>query len=964
MPPEKNPNRPSEVIYQVYPAAFYDSNSDGHGDLQGVIQKLDYIKSLNVDAIWISPFFLSPQGREGDGGYAVTNYRKINPDCGTMEDFEKLLEKAHKKGLRVYTDFVLCHTANDHEWFEKSRNREPGYENRYVWHNGHMHEGRRSPPNNWMSVFNGPAWTFDDKRQQYYLHHFNTSQPALNLNDRGVQDAILGEMKFWLDKGVDGLRLDALPFANYSPDMQDNPWMNGGWEPGRERWDKQYFQHSMCQPQTVELVARIRKLLDSYPTRKTALGEVIAGREGGTQSMKVAAEYLDPEKGLHTCYTEGLIKFWYKYPTAGALKDLIKESVRLSPDGGFCNNPSNHDFPRAATRMTADAPEELRGTIIRQLMALNVSLPGSLCLYQGEELGLPQARIPEDIPHDKIRDLVDSRCRDGARTPIPWETMEKNAGFSTSDTPYLPVPESHYPRSVDLQEPESESMLNFTRRTLLERKINPAMSRGKTVLLDTPEPLLAFLRQTGDQTILFAYNMSQRSISFKPSDYLDEGTLRKLKIRPAMTISLGAYDYSRYGLVPLHDISVQAAAEANPPAEATNDNAAGKSKKIFAADILVVDHLIPADQTAKLAAEHKLNPDEKVIIDQMANQRLLDATPVPDIRFGGSTAATLWTLKKLMGDKVAVNYMGLVSDDAQGRIVKRALQEARINLLTEKWPDGEKQETSVSHIIRFPGGQNTILTYPGTGVEGLKKLLRKNPDLLEQSIRDNDVVFLPGSLTEKYGQTFTDEMLRLRWIHRKELVLSLPTHANFGSTDAQTFRGLIPSANVVMGNDVEFCRICGIKTSRPVTADQIRRVTDEIQEAFRERVLEKNGMPCDKEQVAFIACGNKNALLVTADKIIEIPAVNVSQRNNLLGAGATAFAGFLAGYMKGLDHKTSATIAMALAAEKIEQETPTRNLEDPQRSLEKALLRKSLSAVADDYRGGGGGAVGAAAARR
>lgn len=207
--------RPAEIIYQVYPASFRDSNGDGHGDLKGVTQKLDYIKGLGADAVWISPFYLSPPGPDGDGGYAVTDYRAIDPRFGDANDFKELLAEAHKRGLRIYIDFVLAHSASDHEWFEKSRRREDPYTDYYVWHDGRIENGQRVPPNNWKSVFGGEAWKWDQQRNQYYMHHFLPSQPKLNLNEEKVQNAVLAEMKFWLDLGVDGFRLDALPFSNH-----------------------------------------------------------------------------------------------------------------------------------------------------------------------------------------------------------------------------------------------------------------------------------------------------------------------------------------------------------------------------------------------------------------------------------------------------------------------------------------------------------------------------------------------------------------------------------------------------------------------------------------------------------------------------------------------------------------------------------------------------------------------------
>lgn len=957
-------NRPSEVIYQIYPSSFNDSSGDGCGDLKGITRKLDYIKKLDVDAIWISPFFLSPEGPAGDGGYAITDYRRIDPRYGTMGDFEELLKEAHDRGLRVYTDYVLCHTANDHEWFEKSRNREEGYNDRYVWHGGVVEgEGEnavRKPPNNWKNCFDhGPAWTWDDRRQQYYLHHFAPSQPALNLNDKSVQDASLAEMKFWLDKGVDGLRIDALPFANHDPQFRDNPWRDGiEWpnDVSRERWDMQRFDHSICQPQTVDLVARIRELLDSYPDKKIALGEVIAGREGGSKSPEIATTYIDPEKGLHTCYTESLVRFW-KYPPADELRHMLRENLQYAPDGGFCTNASNHDFPRAASRMTQNAPEELRSSIVRQLMSMYMSLPGSICIYQGEELGLPQARIPEDIPHDRKKDLVAAQCRDGSRTPMPW-----TSGMA-DDKLYLPIPASHRARAVDMQEAQPGSMLQFTRDLIKERKENPALCRGVTTVLDTDEKdpdIFAFVRKAEGQTVLLAYNMSSHAKTFHPADYLDEQTLKELHIPAWSDIRVHAYSYSRHGV----HAPVQGKGDLVNPDEKVEPELAGKHRapRVFAADLMVADHIISELDSAPLIRDHQIQPDRKIMIDRQLHQKFLDQTPIPQLTFGGTTGITMWTLKKLLGSDVDINFMGLAGDDFQGRKVKDTLKKAGINLLTETWPEGITPETAMTHVVHFPSGHNSLLTYPGTEAVALNQLLAENPELLKKSIKDSDIVYLPGSFAEKFGQTLTEELLKLRWRYKKELVISLPTSATFGPHDSQTYKNLIASANVVVGNDVEFCRLYDINTPRPISDDDMKKVTENIQNAFHQKVLDNEDRPCPMEQVALITRGDKPALLVTSDKVLEIPVVAKEKVNNLLGVSDTTCAGFLAGYIRGLEHEQSAEMAMGLAAKKIEQQSCEPHLLDPEHALNRAFLRQSLkhaaAAFAANGNGNGNGHVG------
>lgn len=967
MPKETQPQyseyRPSEVIYQVYPASFADANGDGHGDLKGITGKLDYIKSLGVDAVWISPFFHSPEGAAGDGGYAVTNYRKVGKNFGNLDDFHELLDEAHKRGLRVYTDFVLCHTSDEHEWFRKSCNKNDPehakYKDYYVWQEGKKEDG---VPNNWKSCFtNGAAWRWNDERGAYYLHHFNTSQPALNLNNPKVQEAILREMEFWLQAGVDGLRIDALPFANHDPKRGNNSWRGGNcpFDENKERWDMQVFDRSMCWPETEKLVERIRKLLDKYPD-KTAVGEVIAGREGGVNSPWMANKYIKPGTGLHTCYTESLIRFW-EYPKASGLRDMLREAIQFGRDGGFCVNASNHDFPRAATRMTEKAPAELRSRIVRQLMAMSMSLPGSFCMYQGEELGLSQGRIPEDIPHDRKQDLVDPRCRDGARTPMPWDSTKKNAGFSPSDMPYLPVPHAHYARAVDKQENEPGSMLDFTRTLIAERKINPALSRGVTTVLNTDQKdpdIFAFTRKTKDQTVLLAFNMSGRAKLLKPSDYLDEKTLAELKIPKWAEVRVHAYNYARFGIRPVLGKEQPQPRLLEPGQSGTplERPSLPGIKRVFAADMLIADHMVPRDMAAELCARHSLPVGGKRVIDKHTSDAILAAAPDAPVTLGGSTAISLWTAKQLMGERMAVNWLGVAPDDKHGRVVKDALKKAGIKLLIDQWPEDVKPEMALSHVMSFDGPKHSTVTYPGTEVAALRRQLAKPQyaNLMEKTIRDDcDVVYLTGSMTQKFGQTMLEQILDYRWKYNKELVVTLPTHATFGPSDNQTYKHLIASANVVMGNDVEFCRLYDMDTRRPVDDRKITEVAHRIQQAFREDVLENNGRPCLQDQVAFITRGDKPSLIVTADKVQFVEAPEIAAKRNLLATGHASMGGFLAGYLKGLDHMESAQLGHLMAAAKIEQKEDLPMLEKPRDALDKAFLRSSLRELKGAYNSAG-----------
>lgn len=536
---------PSEVIYQVYPSSFNDANADGLGDIPGITKKLDYIKNLGADAIWVSPFYLSPPGPEGDGGYAVSDYRSIDPRFGTMDDFKELLKEAHARGLRVYTDWVIAHTALDHEWFEKSQKKDEKYKDYYVWADPATWNGKRAVPNNWKSVFGGDAWTYDEKRGQYYLHHFLGSQPALNLNKKEVQDAVLEEMKFWLDIGVDGFRIDAIPFSNYDPQLRNNPWRYGTWPNVEERFDQQRHDHDILQPQTIDLITRIRGLMDGYPEKKTTLGEVTETRNDGGSVLPIAASYADRDKGLDMCYTfvANLIS---QQTGVEKLGELVRDLQENFPKGGHCLSISNHDSARTSARIEREVPAPQRFAAHKQLMQLFFSLPSSIVLYQGEELGLPQARIPQDIPPDKLKDVHAQTkgmyaCRDGSRTPMPWAADKKNAGFSPSDEPYLPVPSSHYKKAVDLQEKDPDSMLSFMRGLMDWRKKQPALVGGTAQALKTDSPILAFVRRSKEQTILCAFNLSGQRASFKPADILDTKLIQELGLQGQQTVILEAY---------------------------------------------------------------------------------------------------------------------------------------------------------------------------------------------------------------------------------------------------------------------------------------------------------------------------------------------------------------------------------------------------------------------------------------
>nr|WP_299243653.1 alpha-glucosidase [uncultured Halomonas sp.] len=483
------------VIYQIYPRSFMDANDDGIGDLQGVIDKLDYIASLNVDAIWLSPFFTSPMK---DFGYDVSNYRDVDPTFGTLDDFDRLVEAAHARGLRVTIDQVLSHSSDQHAWFQESRaSRDNPKANWYVWADARA-DG--SPPTNWQSIFGGSAWQWDTRRCQYYLHNFLVEQPDLNFRNPEVVEAVLGEVRFWLERGVDGFRLDAVNFCTHG-ELRDNP-------PRHEiaegsigvRPDNPYaFQHHLhdkTQPENLAFLEKLRALLDEYPGT-TSVGEV-----SDDNSLSVMAEYTQGGNRLHMCYSFGLLT-----ENAGPqyLHDTLTQMETRIGDGWPCWALGNHDVTRLATRWKAEG----NVAALRLYMAFLLTQRGSICLYQGEELGLTEAELT-------FEQLVDPagitfwpayKGRDGCRTPQPWQADVPHGGFSMG-TPWLPVPEAHLGLAVDQQDGDPDSLLNATRAFLAFRRTQPALVKGEIRYHPLRDDVLCFERRHQGERLLVALNFA------------------------------------------------------------------------------------------------------------------------------------------------------------------------------------------------------------------------------------------------------------------------------------------------------------------------------------------------------------------------------------------------------------------------------------------------------------------------
>ncbi len=484
------------VIYQIYPRSFQDSNGDGIGDLKGIMQRLPYIASLGVDAIWISPFFTSPMK---DFGYDVSDYCGVDPMFGTLIDFDEMITAAHNHGIKVMIDLVLSHSSDQHPWFAQSRlSRDNDKADWYVWADP---KPDGTPPNNWLSIFGGSAWHWDPRREQYYLHNFLTSQPDLNLHTPAVQDALLDATRFWLERGVDGYRLDTINFYFADKLLRDNPALppekrNANIAPSVNPYNHQEHLYSKNQPENLDFLRRYRALLDEYPG-KTAVGEVGDAQMG----LDLLGQYTAGTEFVHMCYAFELLA--KEKPTAARIAEVFNKVADVAADGWACWAFSNHDVERHASRwgLSPDAQ--------RLFVTLLMCLRGSVCLYQGEELGLPEAEIAfEDIqdPYG-IEFWPEFKGRDGCRSPMVWEPSNQSGGFTTGK-PWLPVSADHLQRSVAAQEDDETAILHHYRRAIALRQNNPVLAKGALTGLTVQGNVLSFLRTLDGTEIFCAFNLA------------------------------------------------------------------------------------------------------------------------------------------------------------------------------------------------------------------------------------------------------------------------------------------------------------------------------------------------------------------------------------------------------------------------------------------------------------------------
>ncbi|MEZ5920051.1 MAG: alpha-amylase family glycosyl hydrolase [Parvularculaceae bacterium] len=507
------------VIYQIYPRSFVDTNSDGVGDLPGILSQLDYVAQLGVDGIWLSPFFTSPMH---DFGYDVANYCDVDPVFGSLEDFDAIIAKSHDLGLKVIIDQVYSHTSDQHAWFQESQQDKTNPKaDWFVWADPKL-DG--APPNNWQSVFGGPAWAWSSRRKQYYLHNFLTEQPDLNLHNKVVQDALLEVARFWLDRGVDGFRLDAINFAMHDPALRDNPPAPDDGRPKSRPYDYQSHTRNMSHPDIPIFLKRLRAVTNEYD------GIFTVAEVGGPNPVEEMKAFTADNDRLNSAYN---FSFLYADQLTPQLTRMAVGAWRPDKNEGWPAWAfSNHDAPRAVSRW-ADADDANEAAKLYAMILL--SLRGNAFIYQGEELGLPQANVPFEMLQDPeaIENWPHTLGRDGARTPMPWRHNKPNAGFSNG-APWLPVDQKHLMLSVDIQEADKDSTLNFMRRLIAARKATACLRHGDIAFVDDADGMLAYYRNTPHEEALCVFNITDTPRSWKPLGANQFERLIDLGIDPAI----------------------------------------------------------------------------------------------------------------------------------------------------------------------------------------------------------------------------------------------------------------------------------------------------------------------------------------------------------------------------------------------------------------------------------------------
>ena len=473
------------VIYQVYPRSFQDTNADGIGDLEGIRRRLDHLVSLDVDAIWISPIYSSPMA---DFGYDVSDHRAIDPIFGTMEDFDRLLDEVHRKGLKVILDYVPNHTSDQHPWFIESRaSRRNSKRDWYVWRDARADGG---PPNNWASEFGGSAWTFDEATGQFYYHAYLAEQPDLNWRNPEVVAAMLDVLRFWFDRGVDGFRVDAIHHLFEDEQLRDDP-VNPDWQEGLSPNQRLLRVNSMDQPEVHGAIALMRGVATSYANERLLIGEAYL------PIARLMAYYGIALSGFHLPFNFHLISTPWQ---PKAIAALIDEYEAALPPGGWPNWVlGNHDRSRVATRL---GPAQAR---IAAMLLL--TLRGTPTLYQGDEIGMVDVPIPRHRIRDPFATNAPTFGRDPERTPMQWDASPR-AGFSPVE-PWLPMAADFKRHNAASQFADPRSMLSLYRALIALRHKEAALTLGTYALVQASENVLAYERRHGERRLLIALNFGE-----------------------------------------------------------------------------------------------------------------------------------------------------------------------------------------------------------------------------------------------------------------------------------------------------------------------------------------------------------------------------------------------------------------------------------------------------------------------
>jgi alpha-glucosidase len=474
----------SAVLYQVYPRSFQDSNGDGVGDLRGIIERLPYLVELGVDAVWLSPIFVSPMA---DFGYDISDHAAIDPLFGSMDDFDALVAAAHALGLKVLLDFVPNHTSNKHAWFAESRaSRQSAKRDWYIWRNGAPNGG---PPNNWLSEFGGPAWQHDAATDQYYYHAFLSAQPDLNWRNAEVRAAMHETMRFWLRRGVDGFRVDVIWHLIKDDAFRDNP-PNPDFVDGQPPYQRLLPLYSTDRPEVHDIIAGLRAVIDEFRER-LLIGEIYLPVE------RLAAYYGGDLSGAHLPFNFSLISTPWQ---AAAIADLIARYEGSLPEGAWPNWVlGNHDRPRLASRIGVDQ--------VKVAAMLLLTLRGTPTLYYGDEIGMRQVAIAPAQVRDPWEKNVPSLGlgRDGCRTPMQWDDSA-NAGFSAAE-PWLPMADDFAAHNVDAERGDPNSVYNLYRRLLTARRTHPALAIGAYYPVAAAGNVLVFERVLGLFRMLVVLNL-------------------------------------------------------------------------------------------------------------------------------------------------------------------------------------------------------------------------------------------------------------------------------------------------------------------------------------------------------------------------------------------------------------------------------------------------------------------------